>query len=289
MNYPFIGSEAVAAGALSKSALRSQYNRVFPDVYLNREGDRTPVTLARAGWLWSGRTAVVAGRSAAALLGASWVDAKSPVELIHGNRNAPVGIAVHGDRTAADEITTLDGMALTSPERTALDLGCWYPLGAAVASLDALAAATSVDLVRVAILAERYPGRRGIRRAKRALSLVDGGAQSPKETWLRLLLIQGGFPRPRTQIPVCDGVGKAIAYLDMGWEELKVAVEYDGEQHRTDRRQYTWDVHRLELLSQLGWTVVRVLAGDRREDILMRVHEAIGRRASLQSDIRRPA
>ncbi|MCX6482336.1 MAG: DUF559 domain-containing protein [Mycobacterium sp.] len=272
MNYPFIGSEAVAAGALSKSTLRSQYTRVFPDVYLSRASDRTAVTLA-----------------AAALLGANWVDADSPVELIHSNRNAPVGIAVHSDRTPADEIMTLDGMAFTTPERTALDLGCWYPLAPALASLDALAAATQIDLARVAALADRYPGRRGIRTARRALSLVDGGAQSPRETWLRLLLIEAGFPRPQTQLPVGEGAGRAIAYLDMGWEELKVAVEYDGEQHRTDRRQYIWDVRRRELLDQLGWIVVRVVVGDRREDIVRRVREAIGRRASHQSDIRRSA
>ena len=74
-------------------------------------------------------------------------------------------------------------------------------------------------------------------RAQRSV-LFDAGAQSPKETWLRLLLIQAGLPRPQTQIPVRDEFGEAIAYLDMGWEDMKVAVEYDGEQHRSDRRQY---------------------------------------------------
>jgi very-short-patch-repair endonuclease len=80
-----------------------------------------------------------------------------------------------------------------------------------------------------------------------------------------------------------------IAYLDMGWEEFMVAVEYDGEQHRTDRRQYTWDVRRLELLEHLGWIVVRVVVGDRREDILRRVRVALGRRTSLQSVVGRSA
>ena len=64
--------------------------------------------------------------------------------------------------------------------------------------------------------------------------LVDEGAQSPKETWLRLLLIEAGFPRPQTQIPVLAPDGYPRYYLDMGWPEFMVAVEYDGEQHRTD-------------------------------------------------------
>jgi very-short-patch-repair endonuclease len=75
----------------------------------------------------------------------------------------------------------------------------------------------------------------------------------------------------------------------MGWEDLLVAVEYDGEQHRTDRRQYTWDVRRLELLESFGWIVVRVVVGDRREDILRRVRAAMDRRASRQSNIRHSA
>lgn len=289
MSEPFRGSEAVTAGALSKSALRSKFRRVFPDVYLNRDADLTPVVLAKAGWLWSGRTGVVAGRSAAAIHGASWMNADQPVDVLHGNRSTPSGIKSRGDRIGADEIVAVDGVAVTSPARTALDAGCWYPLHLAVSTLDALAAATHFDPREAEALLERYPGRRGIRNARRALSLIDAGAQSPRETWLRLLLIDGGLPRPQTQIAVRDDAGTVIAYLDMGWEEFMVAVEYDGEQHRTDRRQYTWDVRRLELLDRLGWIVIRVVAGDRREDILRRVRAAIARRASTQRDTRHSA
>jgi very-short-patch-repair endonuclease len=88
---------------------------------------------------------------------------------------------------------------------------------------------------------------------------------------------------------VHDSAGTLIAYLDMGWPDLMVAVEYDGEQHRTDRRQYTWDLRRLELLEQLGWIVIRVVAGDRREDILRRVRAAIARRTLRQSNAERSA
>ena len=66
---------------------------------------------------------------------------------------------------------------------------------------------------------------------------MGAGAQSPKETWLRLLLIDGGFPPPQTQIPLYEN-GYAVAFLDLGWPAIKLAVEYDGDQHRTDRAQY---------------------------------------------------
>jgi very-short-patch-repair endonuclease len=96
---------------------------------------------------------------------------------------------------------------------------------------------------------------------------------------LRIVLIQAGLQRPQTQIPVRNEFGRAIAYLDMGWEDVKVAAEYDGEQHRNDRRQYTWDVRRLEMLEGLGWIVIRVVAGDRPAEVVGRVRAALARRA----------
>ena len=170
-------------------------------------------------------------------------------------------------------------MPVTSPVRTALDFGCWYPTMTAVAGIDALARAIEIKAADVELLARRYAGRRGIAQAREAVDLFDPGAQSPKESWLRVVLIQAGLPRPQTQIPVLNEFGSAIAYLDMGWEDVKVAVEYDGEQHRSDRRQYTWDVRRLEMLERLGWIVIRVLAGDRPAEFVGRVRAALARRA----------
>jgi very-short-patch-repair endonuclease len=169
-------------------------------------------------------------------------------------------------------------MPVTSPVRTALDFGCWYPTMTAVAGIDALARAIEIKAADVELLARRYAGRRGIAQAREAVDLFDPGAQSPKESWLRVVLIQAGLPRPQTQIPVLNEFGSAIAYLDMGWEDVKVAVEYDGEQHRSDRRQYTWDVRRLEMLERLGWIVIRVLAGDRPAEVVGRVRAALARR-----------
>jgi hypothetical protein len=169
-------------------------------------------------------------------------------------------------------------MPVTSPARTALDLGCWYPTMSAVAGIDALARATPIDAADIEILASRYPGRRGIARARQAIELFDAGAQSPKESWLRVVLVQAGLPRPQTQIAVADEFGTTIAYLDMGWEDVKVAVEYDGDQHRSDRRQYSWDVRRSEILQRLGWIVIRVLAGDRPAEVVSRVRAALARR-----------
>ena len=277
---PFIGSEAVANGVLVKSALRTRYTKLFRDVYVTPGVELTPRLRAHAGWLWSGRRGVIAGLSASALHGAKWVDPAAPLEIIHANRNPLPGIRVRGGEIAEDEVVVVEGIPVTTPARTALDLGCWNPKSEAVAAMDALVRATNLKMPDVDLLVQRYPGRRGIRQARGALSLVDGGAQSPKETWLRLLLIQAGLPRPQTQIQVCDEFGNTFAYLDMGWASMKVAVEYDGDHHQSDRRQYTWDIRRLEVLECLGWIVIRVVAGDPPADIVRRVRSALARRAS---------
>lgn len=276
---PFIGSEAVAVGAMTKSQLTTQCRRLFSNVYVLRDVAVDAEVRAKAGWLWTGRRGVIAGFSAAALHGSKWIDDRQVVQLIHDNRRNPSGIQTHRDRIADDEIVQVAGMPITTPARTALDFGCWYPTMTAVAGIDALARAIEIKAADVELLASRYPGRRGVARARQAIELFDGGAQSPKESWLRVVLIQAGLPRPRTQIPVRDEFGNPFAYLDMGWEDVKVAVEYDGEQHRNDRRQYTWDVRRLESLERLGWIVIRVVAGDQPAEIVRRVRTALARRA----------
>jgi very-short-patch-repair endonuclease len=278
MAEPFIGSEAVASGALTKAQLATRYCRLFPDVYVDRDVDVTAELRARAGWLWTGRRGVVAGFAAAALHGSKWVDDGQVVELIHDNLRNPAGIQTHRERIDEDEIEVTAGIPVTSPVRTALDFGCWFPIMTAVAGIDALARATDLKAVDVELLVRRYAGRRGIARARQALELFDAGAQSPKESWLRVVLSQAGLPKPQTQIPVLDEFGSAIAYLDMGWEDVKVAVEYDGEQHRRDRRQYTWDVRRSEMLARLGWIVIRVVAGDRPGEVVRRVRAALASR-----------
>jgi hypothetical protein len=278
MGEPFIGSEAVTAGVASHSQLRHKYMRVFRDVYVSEGTELTHAVRARAAWLWSGRRGVIAGFSAASLHGSDWIDAARPVDIIHDNRHALPGLQIWGDRLESDEFEMIDGVAVTTPARTALDLACWYPSTTAVAAIDALMRATDVKVADAELLAARYRGRRGLERARVSLDLIDAGAQSPKETWLRLVLVQAGLPRPQTQIPVLDEFGDVIAYLDMGWEDVKVAVEYDGEQHRSNRRQYTWDVRRLEMVERRGWILVRVVTGDRPADILCRVRAARARR-----------
>lgn len=272
MENVFLGSEAIDRNELTWGQLRCRYRAIYPDVYMRRFADRSLHANTVGAWLWCGRRAPITGRAASALHGALWVDESAPVELIWHNNRPPDGIITRNEHFAYDDVMEMHDMAVATPQRAAYDLGRHMPRDAAVIHLDALARATGLAADHVTPLIERYKGARGIRRLRTAIDLMDGGAQSPKETWLRLLLIDAGYPRPATQIPVLDGSGHPFAYLDMGWEEdLMITVEYDGDHHRTDRIQYAWDVKRLRRLQQIGWHHIKVIAEDRPRDILDRV------------------
>lgn len=270
----FLGSEAVALGMLTPGQLRYGYRRMFPDVYGPRHQEPTLADRTVGAWLWSWRRGVITGRAAAALHGARWVADNTPIELNYNCRRPPAGIIARNERIGCDEVVQIGAMAVASVSRAAFDLGRFLPLGQAVANLDALANATRLTSAQVLSLAETYRGARGVKTVRAAAALMDGGAQSPKETWLRLLLMDNGFPRPATQIPVLGSRGKPFAYLDMGWEDVKIAVEYDGDQHRKDRNQYVWDEKRLRLVRARDWLHVKVISEDREGDIVERVAAA---------------
>jgi hypothetical protein len=277
MGNAFLGSHAVRGGQLTPYQLRTQFRSIHRDVYLTKHATPTLLTRTVAAWLWSRRRATVAGLAAAALHGSHWISDQEPVELIWRNPHAPVNVVTRNERIDDDEIVKVTGLPVTSPARTAFDLGRRGPLDKAVARLDALARATGIAPRNVEPLIDRYGGARGVRQLRTALKLMDAGAQSPKETWLRLQLIDAGLPKPTTQLMVHNGDYYPLAYLDMGWDEPMVAVEYDGDQHRTDRRQYVKDMSRLKMLEGRGWIVIRVIAEDRPEDIIDRVRKALNR------------
>lgn len=271
----FIGTEAVASGVVTRHELQRWYRSIFRDVHVRKACEVSLRDRTAGAWLWSRRRAVIAGVAASALHGAQWVDDDATIELIFNCTRPPRGLVARNETLVDDELTRVSGLPVTTLARTAFDLGRYLPRGPAIARLDSLMRATPFSVEDVLILAKRHHGARGVRRLREALPLVDGGAASPKETWLRLLLVDAGLPRPTTQIPVVDERGRLIRMLDMGWEDFKVAAEYDGDQHRTYRKQYVKDMRSLRKLETLGWNVVRVIKEDGQDDIVGRVWEAM--------------
>lgn len=143
-----------------------------------------------------------------------------------------------------------------------------------------LAAAADLDLVelvaagdwlvhlgctRWADLVGVTAGARGrhVRLARRAASLVRERVDSPQETRLRLCLVLAGLPEPDVN-PVVKVDGRRVGRVDLLLRRWRVALEYEGDQHRTDKRQWNVDIARHELLHDGGWALVRV-TGQRME------------------------
>jgi hypothetical protein len=275
MGHIIIGSEALNDGILTRHELQHHHRPVFTNVHAPKNQILTLQDRTYAAWLWTRRRGVVTGVAASALHGAEWVDTGIPLELIWNCTRPPRGLVVRNERLAEDERTCLSGIPTTSVARTAMDLGRFLARGPALARLDALMRAVAFDPVEVLALAERYRGARGVARLKAILPLVDGGAASPQETRLRLMCIDAGLPWPTTQIAVVDQWGRHVRTLDMGWEEFKVALEYDGDQHQTSRPQYVKDHWVLPKLRELGWNVIQVIREDRGADVVDSAYRAL--------------
>jgi hypothetical protein len=274
---PFLGSQALKRGAVTRSQLRTRYRAVFRDVYICPDAELTAAVKARAAWLSTGAT--LAGLSAAAVLGTKWLDASAPAEIVRADRHGQRGIVVHSYELADDEVHAVRGMRATTAGRTAFDIGRRLPVAGAVPILDALLNATGAKPADVIAVADRHPGARGVRRLRAAVELADGGAESPQETRVRLLLVGAGLPKPETQIEFRD----LRIRIDMGWREWKVAVEYDGIQHWENRHQRSWDIERIALLEAVGWSVIRVSAemlSQRPDAIVERVESKLRERGA---------
>ncbi|MGH3966838.1 MAG: type IV toxin-antitoxin system AbiEi family antitoxin, partial [Mycobacterium sp.] len=156
MEEPFLGSEALAAGHLTSYQLRSRFVALHHDVYIAKGAVLTPVLRAKACWLRSRRRGVLAGFSASAMHGARWIDPARPAAVIDTNRREVAGVRVWEERIDDDEISVVDGMRVTTPARTALDLARRYPLDGAVAAVDALAQAVVLKPADIEMLVDRF-------------------------------------------------------------------------------------------------------------------------------------
>lgn len=236
-----------------------------------------PASLSDRARLFTGLVpgAVACRQTAAHLWGLNALDCGAteeewPVELLVPAPLEIPGCATHLDIPPESDVTQFRNVRLTTPERTALDCARWLARPDAVAVLDQFLR-RGVDrdtLLRRAI---------GSAPLRRTLAMGDPGAASPRESWLRVTLVDGGLPRPRTQICVLLAPGRAVC-LDLGWEEFKLAVEYDGRTHHSSSADRHRDETRRAELSRHGWRIIPVrrdLFPARTADLLKQIANAL--------------
>jgi len=109
----------------------------------------------------------------------------------------------------------------------------------------------------------RWGRRRGARRLREALELVRARVWSPRETALRLLIVRAGLPEPpELNADVRADDDTWLGCSDMVYRARRLAVEYQGDQHRTDKRQWRNDVRRRERYVDAGWRMLEVTDDD---------------------------
>jgi hypothetical protein len=242
------------------------WRRLMPDVYIAADAyaadDHRMWCEAVALTLTSGEA--IDRYSAAFLWGVDLLPRHAAVS-VSAARSGPVW--PHGRRTtvrarlAGDDITILFGMPVTTPVRTAFDLGRQEHRASALIALDAMCHRRLIGLPELADYATGECRRPGVRRLRGMLELVDARAESPMETRLRLLLHDGGAPAPTPQYEVRDANGCLIGRVDLAYPHGKIAIEYEGDHHR-ERTQFRRDITRVNALRQAGWLVLRFTADD---------------------------
>lgn len=166
------------------------------------------------------------------------------------------GVIGHRIRMDAAELTLRSGLPVPTAAETWAQLGGMVPLDALVAAADAILTRGNVDTGDLRAAAERLR-RRGAADLDAALELARRGAESPRETDLRLILQRAGLPEPELNGDLVAG-GRFIARLDLAYREYRVAVEYDGRQHAS-MEQFRRDADRWPAIASAGWILVRVL------------------------------
>lgn len=159
------------------------------------------------------------------------------------------------------DVMELSGVRVTTPLRTALDLGCCLRRREAFAALNAIARLHdlgSADYVREL---GRYRRRRGVIQLRSLVGLVDARIESQREAWVLLAIADAELPLPEPQVWVeVDGV--PTYRLDFAYRRHRVCVEYDGLEAHAGPAQRADDERRRAWLRSQGWTVVVVAIGD---------------------------
>lgn len=176
-----------------------------------------------------------------------------------GSRHRSVGLRGRRLELPSEHLTVLGGVTITVPARTWIDCAPLVSYTDVVAMGDAILRSELASVSELGELISWGRGRRGIRVARKALTVLDPGAESPPESWVRALLMDDGIPRP-----VCNMDTRVNGWtfrLDLAWPDHFVAVEYDGEEyHGPDQAAH--DCWRRELLRQAGWTIIVVSKND---------------------------
>lgn len=240
-------------GVTPRQLQGARCRRLFQGVYIGAHVDVTVRALAKAIKLVVPEDVTISRETAALFHGA---DVRHPNDLdiyvttLREAKIRRVGIRSTAAYLEKGDVVTMHGLAITSAVRTAFDLARKKDLIERVVGVDAMLNRGGCDLEELAAYIADRGWWRGIRWAREALVHAEPKAESPMESRQRMRFVLAGLPRPEAQYVLKDRNGLFVARLDHGYEEWKVAPEYDGKDHSA-----TWqlDNRRHQRVEDEGW------------------------------------
>jgi len=271
---PFTTAQARELGISKKQLIAAvgsgEVRRVLRGVYQRTDEPDTVENRAAAAALVLASGSVLRDRSAAWLHGIDVFTYAEhgvvpPLETCVGRFRAPsdrLGVDGGTRDLAPDDVMTIQGVRVTTPLRTALDLGCNLRRRDALAALDQFMRTHGLTREQLAQGALKFFRRRGVIQLRQLIPHANERSESPRESWTRLEIVDAGLPCPELQFWI-EIDGMPTYRIDLAYPCLRVAVEYDGDEfHLRTEEQKRHDAERREWLRQNGWSVIVVRNGD---------------------------
>jgi hypothetical protein len=249
---PFETSDARAVGLSWKVLQGSRFRRVTQGVYVTATSADSPRPRVRGVMLALPADTIATGVTGLQMLG------------IEVGPELPMTFAsTHLRQIRRRDVRVMRFKELP-PHRDGIARAehCWLVAASTLNLLDLVTAGDWLlrrrrsTLVRLHSAVQTYPGR-GVVPARRAVMLVRERVDSPRETWLRLCLVLAGLPMPECNLVIGDDQGP-MGRVDLVYLAYKLIIEYEGDQHRTDRNQWNADIDRHEDFARDNWTLIRV-------------------------------
>lgn len=261
LSWPFLVRDASTLGISDRRLRGPEFRTVLRGVAVDARVPDTVVTRSRAALLLAPEGAVLSHWTAARLWGGRVPDNDHVhVAFQRRVRFRVTGVKPHCFTYRLDEVRR-HGLPVTSPHQTFCQLARFLRLVDVVALGDSLVRKKYHSPESLLALAEQWVGQcRG--EAVTAARLVRDGVDSSPESALRVLMVTAGFPEPAVNIEIRDADGIVRYRLDLGYEEVRVAIEYDGRWHDDPEHRLHDATRRTHLADSDGWTFVVVTADE---------------------------
>lgn len=269
-----LGSRRITTHALKTN---SRYVRLFSNVWIDREDDSERPTPFWAGTTWLREATRLSGfrKLRSDVVGTLWTAARL-YGLPVPNRIRDYALHIAGDascfRVRRPEVVLhrhqglkyndfFDLPLLTVPHLLIevapfLDISELVQIGDAAVSTRFTGPRPSIDHLRAELLSRKQVRNRKL--LEHAISLIRPTVDSPRETWLRMWIIRHGFAEPHVHPKIHSHIKNITLRPDLGYPDIKLAIEYEGDHHRTSPEQFAQDIERRQLLEAEGWTILRV-------------------------------